>query len=238
MRTSPRRSTARSCGGRCRGRSAARSSCGSSTRTAPAPTRPPAPASRPNRSGPGIETFPTQLPIHSGDLIAIDSTNPTDEIGVATVAGAGYGIFSAPPFEGSTNAPALVEIGPGDRARRRSPARPGDHRGDPERRLRPRRPEGDDHRHQPGRRERRDVRRSAGDERSPSSAKKRSPRWRRRRPRSAASTSPRRRWPAKARSAAATGSTTPAARCRTLVGKKLGAAKVGAARRRLRSSAR
>jgi hypothetical protein len=61
--------------------------------------------------GPGIETFPTQLTIHSGDLIAVDSTNPTDEIGVATVAGASYGIFSSPPFEGSTNAPALSKTG-------------------------------------------------------------------------------------------------------------------------------
>jgi len=62
-------------------------------------------------NGPGIETFPTELSIHSGDLIAVDSTNPTDEIGVATVAGAGYGIFSSPPFEGATNAPALSKSG-------------------------------------------------------------------------------------------------------------------------------
>lgn len=62
-------------------------------------------------NGPGIETFPTNLSIRSGDLIAVDSTNPTDEIGVATVAGAGYGIFSSPPFEGSTNAPALAKTG-------------------------------------------------------------------------------------------------------------------------------
>ncbi len=62
-------------------------------------------------NGPGIETFPTQLSIRSGDLIAVDSTNPTDEIGVATVAGASYGIFSSPPFEGSTNAPALSKSG-------------------------------------------------------------------------------------------------------------------------------
>lgn len=61
--------------------------------------------------GPGIETFPTNLTIRSGDLISIDSSNPTDEIGVATVAGAGYGIFSSPPFEGSTNAPALSKSG-------------------------------------------------------------------------------------------------------------------------------
>jgi hypothetical protein len=61
--------------------------------------------------GLGIETFSTQLPVRSGDLIAIDSSNATDEIGVATVAGAGYGIFSTPPFEGATNAPSLTKAG-------------------------------------------------------------------------------------------------------------------------------
>jgi len=62
-------------------------------------------------NGSGIETFSTQLPIRSGDLIAVDSSNATDQIGVATVAGAGYGIFSAPPFEGATNAPAISKSG-------------------------------------------------------------------------------------------------------------------------------
>lgn len=62
-------------------------------------------------TGPGIETFATQLPIRSGDLIAVDSSNPTDEIGVATVAGAGYGIFSSLPFEGATNAPSQTRAG-------------------------------------------------------------------------------------------------------------------------------
>jgi hypothetical protein len=66
-------------------------------------------SAKPN--GPGIETFLTQIPIRSGDLIAVDSSNPTDEIGVATVAGSGYGIFSTPPFEGATNAPALSKSG-------------------------------------------------------------------------------------------------------------------------------
>jgi hypothetical protein len=61
--------------------------------------------------GVGIESFSTQLPIRSGDLIAVDSTNPTDQIGVATVAGAGYGIFSSPPFENATNAPSLSKSG-------------------------------------------------------------------------------------------------------------------------------
>jgi PASTA domain/IPT/TIG domain len=62
-------------------------------------------------NGTGIETFSTQLPIRSGDLIAIDSSNPTDEIGVATVTGASYGIFSSLPFEGATNAPSQTKAG-------------------------------------------------------------------------------------------------------------------------------
>jgi hypothetical protein len=66
-------------------------------------------AVKPN--GTGIETFQTQLPIRSGDLIAVDSSNPTDEIGVADAAGAAYGIFSAPPFEGATQAPSQSKAG-------------------------------------------------------------------------------------------------------------------------------
>ncbi|HVX33596.1 MAG TPA: PASTA domain-containing protein [Solirubrobacterales bacterium] len=62
-------------------------------------------------NGTGIETFQTQLPIRSGDLIAVDSSNPTDEIGVADASGAGYGIFSAPPFEGATLAPSQTKAG-------------------------------------------------------------------------------------------------------------------------------
>ncbi|MFT3865450.1 MAG: IPT/TIG domain-containing protein [Solirubrobacterales bacterium] len=61
--------------------------------------------------GTGIETFSTQLPVRAGDLIAVDSSNATDEIGVATVAGAGYGIFSSTPFEGATNAPSVTKAG-------------------------------------------------------------------------------------------------------------------------------
>jgi hypothetical protein len=61
--------------------------------------------------GLGIETFTAQLPVRAGDLIAVDSSNPTDEIGVATVAGAAYGIFSQPPFEGATNAASQINTG-------------------------------------------------------------------------------------------------------------------------------
>jgi hypothetical protein len=62
-------------------------------------------------TGIGIETFTTQLPIHSGDLIAVDSSNATDEIGVAEVPGAAYGIFSQPPLEGTTLAASAIKTG-------------------------------------------------------------------------------------------------------------------------------
>lgn len=62
-------------------------------------------------SGPGIVTFDAQLPIHTGDLIAVDSSNPTDEIGVAEVPGSAYGIFSQPPLEGATLAASETRSG-------------------------------------------------------------------------------------------------------------------------------
>jgi hypothetical protein len=54
----------------------------------------------------GLQTFTTNLPIHSGDLIAIDSSNPSDEIGMAEVAGANTAFIFPPPFEGATVAPS------------------------------------------------------------------------------------------------------------------------------------
>jgi hypothetical protein len=59
----------------------------------------------------GVQTFDTNLPIHSGDLIAIDSTNPTDEIGVSTVAGGNTAFIFPTAFEGSTNAPSGTGAG-------------------------------------------------------------------------------------------------------------------------------
>ncbi len=61
--------------------------------------------------GLGIETFATQIPVRAGDLIGIDPTAAGDEIGVATVSGASYGIYATPPFEGSTLAPSEVKSG-------------------------------------------------------------------------------------------------------------------------------
>jgi hypothetical protein len=51
---------------------------------------------------PGLQTFTTSLPVKAGDLIGIDPTNPTDEIGVAEVPGASYAAIFPRPFEGAT----------------------------------------------------------------------------------------------------------------------------------------
>jgi IPT/TIG domain-containing protein/PASTA domain-containing protein len=54
-------------------------------------------------SGPGLQTFTANIPIKSGDLIGIDPTNATDEIGVVSaVPGANVGFIFPPPFEGAT----------------------------------------------------------------------------------------------------------------------------------------
>jgi hypothetical protein len=60
---------------------------------------------------PGIQTFTANIPIKAGDLIGVDPTNPSDEIGVAEVPGASFGFISPPPFEGSTLAPSGGESG-------------------------------------------------------------------------------------------------------------------------------
>src|ERR1043166_1689358 len=62
-------------------------------------------------SGTGLQTFPASIPIRAGDLIGVDPTNPSDEIGVAAVAGASTAFIFPPPFDGSTVAPSGV--GPG-----------------------------------------------------------------------------------------------------------------------------
>jgi hypothetical protein len=84
-------------------------------------------------SGPGLQTFTANVPIKAGDLLAVDVTNPTDELGfVPAVGGAFTTIFPA-PFEGATvparepktgkevelsaevqPTPVIAEIGPGD----------------------------------------------------------------------------------------------------------------------------
>ena len=57
-------------------------------------------------NGEGLQTFTTNLPIRAGDLIGVDPTNASDEIGVAEVPGASYAYIFPPPFNGSTVAPS------------------------------------------------------------------------------------------------------------------------------------
>lgn len=54
-------------------------------------------------SGSGLQTFTANIPVKAGDLIGIDPTSATDEIGfVSEVPGAGVGFIFPPPFEGAT----------------------------------------------------------------------------------------------------------------------------------------
>jgi hypothetical protein len=50
----------------------------------------------------GLQTFTANLPIKAGDLVGIDPTNATDEIGVVEVPGAGFASIFPRPFEGAT----------------------------------------------------------------------------------------------------------------------------------------
>jgi PASTA domain/IPT/TIG domain len=62
-------------------------------------------------TGTGIQTFPANLPIKAGDLIGVDPTNTTDEIGIATAAGASYAFANPSIFEGATVPPSGGESG-------------------------------------------------------------------------------------------------------------------------------
>jgi hypothetical protein len=50
----------------------------------------------------GLQTFTANLPVKAGDLIGIDPTNATDEIGVVEVPGASFASIFPRPFEGAT----------------------------------------------------------------------------------------------------------------------------------------
>jgi hypothetical protein len=62
-------------------------------------------------SGPGLQTFTTNVPVKAGDLIGIDPTNASDEIGVAVGSGASYAFIFPPPLNGATVAPSGLEGG-------------------------------------------------------------------------------------------------------------------------------
>jgi hypothetical protein len=50
----------------------------------------------------GLQTFTANLPVKAGDLIGIDPTSVSDEIGVAEVPGASFDSIFPRPFEGAT----------------------------------------------------------------------------------------------------------------------------------------
>jgi hypothetical protein len=60
-------------------------------------------------TGAGLRTFTASIPIRAGDLIGVDPTKPTDEIGVTAVPGASTASIFPPPFDGSTVAPSGVQ---------------------------------------------------------------------------------------------------------------------------------
>lgn len=62
-------------------------------------------------SGTGLQTFTANLPVQAGDLIGVDPSKASDEIGVAEVAGASYGFIFPPPFDGATVAPSGTVAG-------------------------------------------------------------------------------------------------------------------------------
>ena len=62
-------------------------------------------------AGTGLQTFATNLPVKSGDLIGIDPTSAADEIGIATVSGANFASLFPSPMNGATVAPSGGEAG-------------------------------------------------------------------------------------------------------------------------------
>jgi hypothetical protein len=59
----------------------------------------------------GLQTFKTNLAIQAGDLIGVDPTNASDQIGVAAVAGSGFATLYPTPFDGSLVAPSEARSG-------------------------------------------------------------------------------------------------------------------------------
>jgi hypothetical protein len=62
-------------------------------------------------SGTGLETFETNMKIQAGDLIGVDPTNDTDEIGVKVEAGASYASIFPTPFNGTIAPPSKTFSG-------------------------------------------------------------------------------------------------------------------------------
>jgi hypothetical protein len=62
-------------------------------------------------SGTGLQTFTTNVLIRAGDLIGVDPSSGTDEIGVAAVSGASFASIFPPPFDGATVPPSGTSSG-------------------------------------------------------------------------------------------------------------------------------
>lgn len=60
---------------------------------------------------PGLQTFGTNLKIQAGDVIGIDPTSATDEIGVKSEPGATYASIFPSPFEGTVSPPSKTFAG-------------------------------------------------------------------------------------------------------------------------------
>lgn len=57
-------------------------------------------------SSSALQTFATNVKVQAGDLIGVDPSNDTDEIGFTTVDGASYASIFPTPFDGSIHAPS------------------------------------------------------------------------------------------------------------------------------------
>lgn len=57
-------------------------------------------------SSTGLQTFSTNVKVQAGDLIGVDPSHDTDEIGFTTVAGASFASIFPTPFDGSIHAPS------------------------------------------------------------------------------------------------------------------------------------
>ena len=62
-------------------------------------------------AGTGLQTFETNLKIQAGDLIAVDPTADTDEIGVKTESGSTYASLFPTPFNGTIAPPSKTFSG-------------------------------------------------------------------------------------------------------------------------------
>jgi hypothetical protein len=62
-------------------------------------------------AGTGLQTFETNLKVQAGDLIGVDPTSDSDEIGVKTESGAGYASIFPTPFNGTIAPPSKTFSG-------------------------------------------------------------------------------------------------------------------------------